>query len=63
MSDRLGSSQDRAIMVLLLRTGLRIGEVAELDASDVRLTQRTGELVVRHGKGDACDVSLAAAAA
>ena len=38
-------------MVLLLRTGLRIGEVAELDASDVRLTQRTGELVVRHGKG------------
>jgi site-specific recombinase XerD len=39
-------------MVLLLRTGLRIGEVSELDASDVRLTQRTGELVVRHGKGD-----------
>ena len=38
-------------MVLLLRTGLRIGEVPELDASDVRLTQRTGELVVRHGKG------------
>lgn len=51
-SDRLGSSRDRAIMVLLLRTGLRIGEVSELDASDVRLTQRTGELVVRHGKGD-----------
>ncbi len=51
-SDRLGSSRDRAIMVLLLRTGLRIGEVAALDASDVRLTQRTGELVVRDGKGD-----------
>jgi site-specific recombinase XerC len=31
---------------------LRIGEVAALDAGDVRLTQRTGELVVRHGKGD-----------
>jgi len=51
-TDRLGSSRDRAIMELLLRTGLRIGELADLDVSDVRLTQRTGELVVRHGKGD-----------
>jgi site-specific recombinase XerD len=40
------------MMELLLRTGLRIGELADLDAGDVRLTQRTGELVVRHGKGD-----------
>src|SRR4051812_41998860 len=39
-------------MQVLLRTGLRIGEVAALDMTDVRLTQRTGELVVRHGKGD-----------
>jgi site-specific recombinase XerD len=39
-------------MVLLLRTGLRIAELAELDASDVRLTQRTGELVLRHGNGE-----------
>lgn len=51
-TDRLASSRNRAIMVLLLRTGLRIGELADLDASDVRLTQRTGGLVVRHGKGD-----------
>jgi site-specific recombinase XerD len=51
-TDRLGSSRDRAIMELLVHTGLRIGEVADLDAADVRLTQRTGELVVRHGKGD-----------
>ena len=51
-TDRLRSSRDRAIMELLLRTGLRIGELADLDAGDVRLTQRTGELVVRHGKGD-----------
>jgi site-specific recombinase XerD len=51
-TDRLRSSRDRAIMELLLRTGLRIGEVADLDVGDVRLTQRTGELVVRHGKGD-----------
>jgi site-specific recombinase XerD len=50
-TDRLGSSRDRAIMELLLRTGLRIGELADLDAGDARLTQRTGELVIRHGKG------------
>jgi integrase len=47
--DRLGSTRDRAIMELLLRTGLRIGELAALDVGDVRLTQRTGELVIRHG--------------
>ncbi len=51
-ADRQGSSRDRALLQVLLRTGLRIGEVAALDISDVRLTQRTGELVVRHGKGD-----------
>jgi len=51
-TDRLASSRDRAIMQLLLRTGLRIGEAAALEVQDVRLTQRTGELVVRHGKGD-----------
>jgi site-specific recombinase XerC len=51
-TERLRSSRDRAIMELLLRTGLRIGEVAELEVADVRLTQRTGEAVVRHGKGD-----------
>jgi site-specific recombinase XerD len=48
----LPSSRDRAILTLLMLTGLRIGELAELELEDVRLTQRTGELVVRHGKGD-----------
>jgi hypothetical protein len=51
-TDRLRSTRDRAIMELLLRTGLRIGELADLDVGDVRLTQRTGELVIRHGKSD-----------
>jgi site-specific recombinase XerD len=50
--DRLRSTRDRAIMELLLCTGLRIGELADLDTADVHLTQRTGELIVRHGKGD-----------
>jgi site-specific recombinase XerD len=51
-SDRLSSSRDRAILQLLMLTGVRIGELAELEVDDVRLTQRTGELVIRHGKGD-----------
>jgi site-specific recombinase XerD len=51
-TDRVASSRDRAMMELLLRTGLRIGELAALDVGDVRLMQRTGELVIRHGKGD-----------
>jgi site-specific recombinase XerD len=51
-TDRLASTRDRAIMELLLQTGVRIGELADLDAGDVRLTQRTGELVIRHGKGE-----------
>ena len=51
-TDRLASSRDRAIVQLLMLTGVRIGELAELEVDDVRLTQRTGELVIRHGKGD-----------
>ena len=51
-TDRLPSSRDRAILTLLMLTGLRIGELAELELEDLRLTQRTGELVIRHGKGD-----------
>src|SRR3954451_13518364 len=51
-TDRLGSSRDRAIVQLLMFTGIRIGELAGLEVDDVRLTQRTGELVIRHGKGD-----------
>lgn len=50
--DALASPRDRAILQVLLRTGLRIGEVAALDRGDVQITQRTGQLVVRHGKGD-----------
>ena len=50
--DRLRSSRDRALMQVLLRSGLRVSEVAALDVGDVRLSKRTGEFVVRHGKGD-----------
>jgi integrase len=51
-SRALASPRDRAILQVLVRTGLRIGEVAALDRSAIQITQRTGQLVVRHGKGD-----------
>src|SRR4051794_28391407 len=51
-TDRLPSSRDRAIVQLLMLTGVRVGELAALEVDDVRLTQRTGELIIRHGKGD-----------
>jgi site-specific recombinase XerC len=50
--DRLPSSRDRAVLKLLMLTGLRIAGLATLEREDVRLSQRTGELVIRNRKGD-----------
>ncbi len=44
--------RDRAIVVVLLYTGLRLGELAALDLADTRLSARKGLVVVRTGKGD-----------
>ena len=45
--------RDRAIVVLLLHTGLRLSELVALDVGDVRTSARKGVVVVRSGKGDA----------
>ena len=47
------STRDRAIVVTLLYTGLRLAELVALDLDDVRLSARRGLVVVRSGKGDA----------
>lgn len=52
MAER-SSSRDRAIIVVLLYTGLRLAELVALDLGDVRLSARKGLVVVRSGKGDA----------
>jgi site-specific recombinase XerD len=44
--------RDRAIVVLLLYTALRLSELVALDVADARLSARKGLLVVRAGKGD-----------
>ena len=45
--------RDRAIVALLLFTGLRLSEAAALQVADVRTSARKGLVVVRSGKGDA----------
>jgi integrase/recombinase XerC len=45
--------RDRAIVALLLFTGLRLSEAADLRVADVRISARKGLVVVRSGKGDA----------
>ena len=51
--ERCQSPRDRAIALLLINTGLRIGECAGLDVDDVAVSARKGRVVVREGKGDA----------
>lgn len=46
------SARDRALVVLMLFTGLRISEALALDMDDVQITSRKGRAVVRSGKGD-----------
>lgn len=50
--ERRESVRDRAIALLLINTGLRIGECAALDVDDVEVSARKGRVVVREGKGD-----------
>jgi site-specific recombinase XerD len=46
-------ARDRAILVLLLYTGLRLAELVALDIDAVRFSARKGLVIVRSGKGDA----------
>ncbi len=47
------SARDRAIVVMLLYTGLRLAELVALDVDDARTSARKGLVIVRSGKGDA----------
>lgn len=46
-------ARDRAIVVVLLYTGLRLAELVALDTGDVKLSARKGVVIVRSGKDDA----------
>lgn len=43
--------RDHCILVTLLNTGLRVSELIDLELSDITMTDRKGELLVRAGKG------------
>jgi len=43
---------DRAVPLLLINTGIRIGECAALDIVDVSVAGRKSQIIVRNGKGD-----------
>lgn len=47
------TARDRAIVVVLLCTGLRLAELVALDVGDLRVSARKGIVIVRSGKGDA----------
>ncbi len=47
-----GSRRDTAILNLLARAGLRVGEVVRLRVEDVEINGRSGWVTVRSGKGN-----------
>jgi integrase/recombinase XerC len=50
--ERGGKVRDLALVQVLLNTGLRVAELCDLRWSDVTLSERQGQLVVRAGKGE-----------
>ena len=44
--------RDRCVVLLLSHTGLRAGELAAVRLGDVTLGERSGQLIVRRGKGN-----------
>jgi integrase/recombinase XerC len=46
------SLRDRAVVTLLLYTGIRAGECAALNLADVQISARRGRVIVREGKGN-----------
>lgn len=45
------NKRDYALLELLIGTGLRVGEALALQIEDVTLNERSGVVIVRHGKG------------
>lgn len=50
--ERKGNLRDIAIVNVFLRTGLRVSELVALNRSDLTITERSGSVKVRNGKGN-----------
>lgn len=55
------AARDTAIMVMLVATGMRVGELVDLNVGDYG--RKRGRVVIRHGKGDKMRVLFAGDAA
>ena len=49
---KIQAIRDRAMVLLMLKTGIRVGELVSLKLEDVYLGQRQGEITIRQGKGN-----------
>lgn len=45
------AARNYALVQIMLQTGLRVGEVADLKMKDITVRERTGSVLVRQGKG------------
>ena len=50
--NRCRRAKDKAVVLLLLKTAIRIAECAALDVADISITGRNGWVIIRSGKGD-----------
>lgn len=46
-----GNPREKAVIMLLLHTGLRVSEASGLRLSDIEISERKGQVTVRDGKG------------
>lgn len=51
-SDRSNKKRDYAIVTTLLHTGVRVSELTAFNRTDVEMSERKGNIVVRQGKGN-----------
>src|SRR5215212_9646968 len=49
--EQSGNKRDLALLQVLRHTGIRVGELVALRLSDVSISERKGQLIVRAGKG------------
>jgi len=50
--EKAGNKRDIAIVLTMLYTGIRVSECASLDKDDLQMSERKGNVLIRHGKGD-----------
>ncbi|MCL6441910.1 MAG: tyrosine-type recombinase/integrase [Alicyclobacillus sp.] len=50
--ERDGNRRNIAIVYVLLMTGLRVSELCALNRDDIAMSERKGQVTVRHGKGN-----------